>query len=144
MDGTDCDTPSSGTGNTQNIAYTTTTGSTVSGSKIVTNSATNRAKNNKYFRLRIDNRGLLDDAKSFDPAPINASEANYSYLAAADNKLIHNTDLVVQDINDGNGGMTLTGGENAVNMTVSTSNAPTILSVLGLTLDIVAPKFEQH
>ena len=48
----------------------------------------------------------------------------------------------MQDINDGKGGMELKGGENQVNMTVSTSNAPTILSVLGLTLDIVAPKFE--
>lgn len=53
---------------------------------IITNSATNRAKSDKYFRLRIDNRDLLNDATSFDPAPIDASEASYSYLAAADNK----------------------------------------------------------
>lgn len=137
MDGTDCD-----SSNTQNISYTAITNTTTSATKIITNSATNRAKSDKYFRLRIDNRDLLNDATSFDPAPINASEASYSYLAAADNKKIHNTDLVVQDINDGKGGMELKGGENQVNMTVSTSDAPTILSVLGLTLDIVAPKFE--
>lgn len=141
MDGSDCDSPVDNP-STQYISYTTTTGSATSGTKIVTNSATNRAKNNKYFRLRIDNRDLLKDGESFDPVPIDASQANYSYLAAADNKKIHNTDLVVQDINDGKGGMELKGGENQVNMTVSTSNAPTILSVLGLTLDIVAPKFE--
>lgn len=133
MDGTDCD-----SGNTQNISYTT---SASASAKIVTNNAMGRALSNKYFRLRIDNGSLLSDATSFDPAPINVdAAAGHSYASHAI-KTTHNTDLTIQEINDGHGGMALTGGESRVNMTVSTSQAPTILSVLGLALDIVAPEF---
>ncbi|WP_302962820.1 hypothetical protein [uncultured Adlercreutzia sp.] len=132
MDGTDCD-----SGNTQNISYTT---SASSSAKIVTNNAMGRALSNKYFRLRIDNGSLLSDATSFDPAPINVNASGHSYESNAI-KTTHNTDLTIQEINDNHGGMTLTGGESRVNMTVSTSSAPTILSVLGLALDIVAPEF---
>lgn len=133
MDGTDCD-----SGNTQNISYTTNTNSAA---KIVTNNAAGRALDNKYFRLRIDNGDLLSDKTSFDPAPINVdAAAGHSYASHAI-KTTHNTDLTIQEINDGHGGMALTGGESRVNMTVSTSQAPTILSVLGLALDIVAPEF---
>lgn len=133
MDGTDCD-----SGNTQNISYTT---SASASAKIVTNNAMGRALSNKYFRLRIDNGDLLSDKTSFDPAPINVdAAAGHSYASHAI-KTTHNTDLTIQEINDGHGGMALTGGESRVNMTVSTSQAPTILSVLGLALDIVAPEF---
>lgn len=137
MDGTDCD-----SGNTQNIRYTAVGGGGKSG--IVTNNLAGRALNNKYFRLLIDNGSLLqNDTSSFDPAPIKSNDpttdaAKHSYFG----QFIHNTDLTIQSINDGHGGMNLSGGETKVNMSVSTSSAPTILSVLGLTLDIVAPAFE--
>lgn len=134
MDGTDCDAT-----NTQNISYTTSKNSTA---KIVTNNKVGRALSNKYFRLRIDNGTLLaDNATCFDPVsiPLNASSHSYESQPI---KTTHNTDLTIQPINDGAGGIALTGGESRVNMTVSTSSAPTILSVLGLTLDIVAPVFE--
>ncbi len=135
MDGTDCDST-----NTQRLRYTATGETTTSG--VVTNSNTGRNLNEKYFRLRIDNGNLLSDATSFDPAPINVN-SSHSY-ASQRIKTTHNTDLTIQAINDGAGGMVLKGGENKVNMTVSTSSAPTILSVLGLALDIVAPVFKTN
>lgn len=139
MDGTDCD-----SGNSQNIKYETT-GGTDSGKKTVSDTSgrnINDTHGIKYFRLLISNSGLLQNSLDyFDPAPINVNASGHSYAGAAI-KATHNTDLVVQPVNDGNGGMILKGGENKVNMTVSTSSAPTILSVLGLTLDIVAPVFK--
>lgn len=133
MDGTDCD-----SGNTQNIRYAATGGSGKTG--IVTYTP-GRNNSNKYFRLWINNGDLLkDNINYFDPAPATSNASGHSYNGQA----IHNTDLTVQGINDGKGGMVLTGGETKVNMTVSTSSAPTILSVLGLTLDIVAPEFRTN
>lgn len=139
MDGTDCD-----SGNSQNIQYETTGGST-SGIKTVSDTngrSISDTHGTKYFRLLVSNGTLLqNNLDFFDPAPINVNASSHSYENAGI-KATHNTDLVVQPVNDGKGGMILNGGENKVNMTVSTSSAPTILSVLGLALDIVAPEFE--
>lgn len=142
MDGTDCD-----GSNAQNISYTTTGGA--GGSGTVKNTAMGRdktltGKGLQYFRLRIDNGTLLNDATSFDPAPINLDASSNPYQGSTPFQTTHNTDLTIQAINDGNGGMTLKGGESKVNMTVSTSSAPTLLSALGLTLDIVAPVFKTN
>lgn len=139
MDGTDCDAD-----NAQHISYAATGGGTRSGQ--VTNSKAGRSKTldskgAQYFRLRIDNGTLLKDTESYDPAPINLDASNNPYQSDSI-KTTHNTDLTIQPINDGAGGIVLTGGETKVNMTVSTSSAPTILSVLGLALDIVAPVFK--
>lgn len=93
-----------------------------------------------FFRFRVFNK-TADVATT--PGP---SVTDKVYGTFSKGTSIYNTDLSLVDLDrlrygDGNNKV-LKGGESSVTATVSTSNAPTILSALGLAADILVPEFE--
>lgn len=93
----------------------------------------------RFYSFVIDHKGAWVDV---DPAPV---AGNTSACTSTNRTWPQaNTDLCVMDINDdANGGsLKLNGGEKQVIVKASTNNNPTILSSLGLAIDIVVPTFE--
>lgn len=93
-----------------------------------------------FFSFHIDIDGQLVDV---NPGPTISSKGQYG-VAGSVPFYAQNTDLSLMTVNnpDNPGSMQLQGGEQQVVMTVNTSNAPTLLSALGLAVDIVVPEFE--
>ncbi len=93
-----------------------------------------------FFRFRIFNKTA--DVVT-DPA---VSYTDKAYAPFPQGTPIYNTDLILADLDRLRYGDTankvLKGGEDGVEASVSTSNAPTLLSALGLAADILVPVFE--
>lgn len=101
-----------------------------------------------FFSAQISNRG-----KNLTNVP----DAAYAYAGTGNTLLSNvgtvygggtfkhfNTDYSIMTINDKNGinNVALKGGETLLQMKADTSNAPTLVSIMGLAVDIVVPKFE--
>ena len=117
---------------TQTMGYTTDQG----GSGSISNP---HHPQDHFYSFVIDHKGEWVDV---DPAP---TAGNTSACTSTKRTWPQaNTDLCVMDINDDdNGGsLKLNGGEKQVVVKASTNNNPTILSALGLAIDIVVPTFE--
>lgn len=118
---------------TQNLQYRTSTNGTL------TNIGSPLHPADTFYSLNVDRKGkrLL-----VDPAAKNGNSSVCVNKKTTWPQM--NTDLCVMDVNDaGNqSSLKLNGGESSVTLKAYTSNAPTVLSALGLTLDIVAPVFE--
>ncbi len=100
---------------------------------------------NYFFNLSVDNKDRLTDA-SFDPAPHLVNGSPFT-TGIPGGKAVHNTDLFVMDVlpragNESSKAMLLSGGETSVTAQVESSNEPTILSAVGLAVDIVTPVLE--
>ena len=99
-----------------------------------------------FFSAQISKLGK---ALTTNPGPAYAYALNsQSYLSVAQVNggspfTLYNTDFSTMKINDSQnaGGMNLQGGEKTVSMLANTSSAPTLLSALGLAVDIVVPEF---
>lgn len=129
----------------QNLSYQAKNGTASSVSGNIANTAKLRSAA-KFFSLRVDNRDLLDDASDFDPAPKQSDNSALSGLNGNKNINLHNTDLTVMDVEKRGSasnpdGMVLNGGETEVSLNAVTNLNPTILTVLGLALEIVTPDF---
>lgn len=94
---------------------------------------------NQFYSLVADRKG---ERLLMDPAPVAGTTAACTNTGRT--WLQANTDLCVMDINDpdNSGSLKLAGGEKNVTMSASTNLNPTILSALGLAIDIVVPTFE--
>ncbi|MEC4175223.1 hypothetical protein VIN30_02030 [Adlercreutzia sp. R7] len=90
------------------------------------------------FHVDIDGKNVAQN-----PGPSITNKGHYTVDA---NKPFYacNTDLTVMSINNPNnsGSMKLSGGEQRVVVNIDTKNNPTILSALGLAVDIIVPEFK--
>lgn len=102
---------------------------------------------NRFFSAQIMNKGK---ALTANPGPAYAyvlNGSNYLSVAGVNSGQpfqLYNTDFETMYVNapSNAGSMQLAGGEKSVTMQADTSGAPTLLSALGLAVDIVVPEFE--
>lgn len=90
------------------------------------------------FHVDIDGKNVAQN-----PGPSLTTKGHYAVDA---NTPFYgcNTDLSLMSINNpkNSGSMSLSGGEERVSVSISTTNNPTILSALGLAVDIIVPEFK--
>lgn len=94
---------------------------------------------NRFFNQRIDINGS-------DVAQSPGRSTSSAYMVDTSTRFqTCNTDLSINSINRttnaNDGSMRLNGGESSATLLANTSNAPTILTALGLAIDVVMPKF---
>lgn len=128
--------------NTQTLQYST---STSGGNKKLAESPY-RSNNYFYTGMILHNGEELDNTPKAFPAYQANSTTRLTAAALHGGAVFdtYNTDFEVMKINDesNSGSMQLSGGEKQVTMKADTSSAPTLLSALGLAIDIVVPEFE--
>lgn len=93
---------------------------------------------NRFFNQRIDIDG---NSVSLTPGP---TTSTHTLLNTSSRYSTVNTDLAITSINNPgvSASMQLDGGESSVTLLANTSKAPTILTALGLAIDVVTPKFD--
>lgn len=126
----------------QRLAYWTDVTGTSASPLFVSNEVTDPffRPTNAFFSFHIDIDGQLVDV---NPGPTISYKGQHG-IAGSGPFYGQNTDLSLMTVNnpDNPGSMQLEGGEQQVVMTVDSNNAPTLLSALGLAVDIVVPEFE--
>lgn len=95
---------------------------------------------NSFFSFHVDIDG---EEVETNPGP-SISIRGQSGVAGSVPFMAHNTDLSLMTVNnpDNPGSIQLEGGEQQVWISAYTSSQPTLLSALGLAVDIVVPEFE--
>ncbi len=134
MDGTDID-------SNQSLNLAAGTGGSPAKVRYLAEDGTTLFPADHFFRFRIFNK---DADVQTSPG---ASSTGAAYAPFPAGTPIYNTDLSLVDLNrlrfgDASDNKVLAGGENGVKATVSTSDAPTLLSALGLAADILVPEFQ--